>query len=164
VILSGLLVPIIPIFASLSSVSNLSQLRQRVCQVLLATYGTTTLINALLCPLAQPIVALAFEREAFTAAASTSVADIFTLYIMGSTAYISRDILVKVLYVLGDALTPLRVSLIAIMANALLDYLLSNKLLFGASGLVMSTIIVNTLSSCLLVFKLSEMVRAFACV
>lgn len=56
--------------------------------------------------------------------------------VLGSTFYLARDLLVRVFYALGDARVPFQISTAAIVANALLDWLLVRRAGFGVQGLV----------------------------
>jgi putative peptidoglycan lipid II flippase len=61
--------------------------------------------------------------------------------------YLGRDVLVRVFYALGDGETPFRVGLLNIFLNALLDFILIKP--FGAPGITLATVGVNTISTLL---------------
>jgi putative peptidoglycan lipid II flippase len=106
-------------------------------------------------PLARPIVRVLFERRAFGAPASGLVSSLVICYVLGSTFYLARDVLVRVFYALGDGQTPFYISLAAIVANAALDWLLVRFGGFGAPGLVLATMVVNIASAGALLTQLS---------
>jgi len=106
-------------------------------------------------PLARPIVRVLFERRAFGAPASGLVSSLVICYVLGSTFYLARDVLVRVFYALGDGQTPFYISLAAIVANAALDWLLVRFGGFGAPGLVLATMVVNIASAGALLTELS---------
>lgn len=68
--------------------------------------------------------------------------------------YLGRDVLVRVFYALGDGETPFRISIVNIFFNALLDYILVQR--FGAPGLILATVTVNTISVVALVWMLNR--------
>ncbi|CAK9236511.1 unnamed protein product [Sphagnum tenellum] len=106
-------------------------------------------------PLARPIVRVLFERRAFGAPASGLVSSLVICYVLGSTFYLARDVLVRVFYALGDGQTPFYISLAAIVANAALDWLLVCFGGFGAPGLVLAIMVVNIASAGALLTQLS---------
>jgi putative peptidoglycan lipid II flippase len=80
--------------------------------------------------LAVPIVRVVYERGAFDQAASGLVASLLVVNGFGMFVYLGRDVLVRVFYALGDGNTPFRVSMINIVLNTLLAYILVKP--FGA--------------------------------
>jgi putative peptidoglycan lipid II flippase len=103
--------------------------------------------------LAKPIVSVVYERGRFDPALSALTASVLMAYAFGMFVYLSRDVLVRVFYALGDSTTPFRISLVNIGLNALFDYFL---LPFGVPGLVMATVSVNILSVIALVLVLDR--------
>ncbi|GBG86477.1 hypothetical protein CBR_g41472 [Chara braunii] len=102
------------------------------------------------------MVRILFERRAFDAAASDLVSSLFVCYVSGSIIYLSRDVLVRVFYALGDGKPPFYTSIIAIAANAILDWIAVRRLGYGAQGLVLATLSVNFLSVIILLGMLSR--------
>ncbi|KAH8940731.1 hypothetical protein BDL97_14G000600 [Sphagnum fallax] len=133
---SSILLPLLPIFSRLSQAVTLSMV-------------------SVMTPLARPIVRVLFERRAFGAPASGLVSSLVICYVLGSTFYLARDVLVRVFYALGDGQTPFYISLAAIVANAALDWLLVRFGGFGAPGLVLATMVVNIASAGALLTELS---------
>lgn len=75
---------------------------------------------------------------------------------IGSTSYLARDILVRVFYALGDGDTPFRVSGGAVIANAVLDFVISVHMRGGVEGLVIATCLCNTASVFVLLWMLQR--------
>lgn len=137
-----ILVPLLPIFSQLAAPEHWETLKQRIRQGLLLTAVCMLPIGALMMVLATPIVRIVYERGAFQSESSQLVASLLVAYGGGMFVYLARDVMVRVFYAMGDGETPFRISLINIGLNALLDYLLVGA--FGAPGLVLATVGVNS--------------------
>lgn len=147
IISNVILVPFFPIFSRLTDPENRWELKNRIRQALVLTGIAMLPLGAIMVTLALPIVRVVYERYAFDLEASKFVASMLMAYALGMFVYLARDVLVRVFYALGDGETPFRVSLINILLNALLDYLLIEA--FGAPGLVLATVGVNIISTIL---------------
>ena len=139
-----ILVPFLPVFSRLAAPENWSELKIKIRQGLFLGALSLLPLTAIFMSLALPLVKFAFERGQFDAAASQFVASLLVVYGFGMVFYMSRDVLLRVFYALGDGKTPFKISIINILLNTLLDYLLVNS--FGAPGLLMATIGVNAIS------------------
>ncbi len=139
-----ILVPLLPVFSRLADPKDWPELKMRIRQGLILTAMTMLPLSALMITLAVPIVRVVYERYAFNHAASVFVAPVLMAYAIGMFVYLGRDVLVRVFYALGDGETPFRVSIVNILLNAGLDYLLVQ--VFGAPGLVLATVGVNLIS------------------
>lgn len=155
IISNVILVPLLPIFARLASPENWPDLKVRVRQGLILCAFTMLPLGALMVTLAEPIVRVVYQRGAFNAANSDLVASLLIVNGIGMFAYLSRDVMVRVFYALGDAQTPFRISIFNIFLNAFFDWLFSQKLGLGAPGLTLSTVTVNTNSLIMLTFFLN---------
>ncbi|MGL5834955.1 MAG: murein biosynthesis integral membrane protein MurJ [Waterburya sp.] len=140
-----ILVPFLPIFSRLAAPENWDELKVKIRQGLFLGALSLLPLSAIFISLALPIVKLAFERGQFDADASQFVASLLVVYGFGMVFYMARDILVRVFYGLGDAQTPLKISIINVLLNVLLDYLLVN--IWGAPGILMATIGVNMMAT-----------------
>jgi len=148
-----ILVPLLPVFSQLSDPQNWGALKQRIRQGILITAIVMLPLSALMISLSTPIVRVIYQRGAFQTTASQLVASVLIAYAIGMFVYLSRDVLVRVFYALGDSNTPFRISMINIFLNALFDYLL---LPFGVQGLVLATVSVNVLSVIALTYFLNR--------
>lgn len=119
--------------------------------VIPATFGMMALSN--------PIVKLAFERNAFTSMDTEIVASLIVAY----GPYIIFASLIKILsngfYSIGDSKTPFRIVIIQQLVNLLMNFVLSK--LFGLNGLAYSTSVSTLLSSVLLIIFFSRKVGRF---
>lgn len=154
IISNVILVPFLPIFARLAAPENWPELRGRIRQSLLFTALTMLPLGALMITLALPIVRVVYERGAFDVEASRLVTSLLMAYGIGMFVYLSRDVLVRVFYALGDGQTPFRISLFNIGLNAFLDFWFIRW--FGAPGLVLATVGVNITSALAMVILLDR--------
>lgn len=119
--------------------------------VIPATFGMMALSN--------PIVKLAFERNAFTSMDTEIVASLIVAY----GPYIIFASLIKILsngfYSIGDSKTPFRIVMIQQLANLIMNFVLSK--LFGLNGLAYSTSVSTLISSVLLIIVFSKKVGRF---
>jgi len=158
---NALLVPLLPVYARLTAPQDRPALVARIRQGLMLSNASMLPLGALLIALAGPIVALIYQRGAFDAHASRLVGSLLMAYGLGMPAYLSRDVLVRVFYALGDGTTPFRWSMAGIGLNAVFDWFLVGgpiphgdghwvhvmpTLNFGAPGLVLATVSVNVIT------------------
>lgn len=87
--------------------------------------------------LAKPIVALVFEHGKFTAFDTAQTANALAAYAIGLAGYGAIKVLSPAFYALGDARTPMLISLGSIAVNYLMNSLLVGP--FGHVGLAFST-------------------------
>ncbi|NMG19448.1 murein biosynthesis integral membrane protein MurJ [Brasilonema bromeliae] len=149
-----ILLPLLPIFSRLAAPENWQELKLRIRQGLILTAFTMLPMGALMMALSDPIVRVVYERGAFTKGDSGLVSSILVASGLGMFVYLGRDVLVRVFYALGDGQTPFRVSMINIIFNALLDWILFKP--FGAPGLVLATVGVNFISLLMLLWLLDR--------
>ncbi len=141
-----ILVPFLPVFSRLRDPADWPELKDRIRQGIVLTAIAMLPIGALMMALAGPIVRVAYERGAFSEDASTLVASVLMAYAVGMFVYLSRDVLVRVFYGLGDGNTPFKISMANIGLNALLDFLFIRVFNWGTPGLVLATVGVNVAS------------------
>ena len=87
--------------------------------------------------LGRPIIALIYQRGAFTATDTEMVALALSAYSVGLVGYAAIKVLSPAFYALDDARTPMVISLISIVVNALLSLVF--KSLFSAYGVTPAT-------------------------
>jgi len=149
-----ILLPLLPIFAELAETGNLRELKLRIRQGLILTAVTMLPLGAIMVALSTPIVQIIYERGAFKQDATELVSSLLIVYGTGMFVYLGRDVLVRVFYALGDGQTPFRISTFNIFLNGLLDFILVQP--FGANGLVLATVGVNSTSMLMLLWILNR--------
>mmetsp|Transcript_115254 Transcript_115254/g.279652 ORF Transcript_115254/g.279652 Transcript_115254/m.279652 type:complete len:628 (-) Transcript_115254:1153-3036(-) len=151
---TSLLVSLVPQFALHSDPVHWHLLRSLLGKVLVGTFVFTSLVVAIVIPLANPIVTIVFERQAFDTQACELVSTLFSLYMAGGVFSIVRDLILRVFYVIGDGDRPLRISFLAVSVNLFLDWFFTFFLSCGAQGIVISTVITTCLTSLILAREL----------
>ena len=102
--------------------------------------------------LATPIVRVIFERNAFTPADTAATAAALQFYAIGLLGYSVVRIASPVFYVLGENLTPVKVSIATVLANAALNIMLVRTL--GYRGLALGTSIAALFNATMLLILL----------
>ena len=151
-----ILVPFLPVFSRLAAPEHWSELKVKIRQGLFLSALTMLPLTAIFMSLALPIIKLAFERGEFNNEASQLVASLLVVYGFGIFFYLSRDVLVRVFFGLGDGDTPFKISVINILLNAFLDYMLIKVFNLGAPGLLMATVGVNISSMIIFIWILNR--------
>ncbi|MEB3169650.1 MAG: murein biosynthesis integral membrane protein MurJ [Synechococcaceae cyanobacterium] len=167
---NALLVPLLPVYARLTAPQDRPELVGSIRQGLMLSCASMLPLGAVMIGLAVPIVELIYQRGAFNAEAARLVGGLLMAYGLGMPAYLARDVLVRVFYALGDAVTPFRWSMAGIGLNALFDWLLVGcptpwglqlpALNFGAPGLVLATVTVNVITCLALLLALQGRLQA----
>ncbi len=160
-----LLVPLLPTLSKLTSAQNRPKLIARIRQGLMLSTSSMVALGTLFIVLSGAIVTLIYERGAFDKNATTLVTSLLIAYGVGMPVYLGRDLLVRIFYALGDGMTPFKLSTVGIVLNIFLDWILvggpspwGNQLPFnfGATGLVIATVIVNLFTCITLIIKLNS--------
>jgi len=89
--------------------------------------------------LAVPIIRLLFERGRFGAADTAATAIALQLYALGLVGYSVVRLASPVFYALGLNRTPVKVSIVTVVINATLNYVLARQVGLGYAGLALGT-------------------------
>jgi putative peptidoglycan lipid II flippase len=98
-----------------------------------------------------PIVGLVYEHGRFHHEDTLAVAHALTAYALGLAGYGGIKVLAPAFYALGDARTPMLVSLLSILVNLTLNWTLVHLMGLGHVGLALSTSVV-ALGNCALLY------------
>ncbi len=109
-------------------------------------------VTALALALRGPLIRLLFERGLFTGAATEAVAASFAAFAIGLPAFAAYYVITRTYYALHDMATPVRIGVVMIALNALLDYLLMQVL--GVAGIALATAIVGHINVAALLWRL----------
>lgn len=143
--------PLLSKEASIGSKKELINVMQKGFNVILIITIPATLGMIIL---AEPIVSLAFERGAFTVAATNMTSSALIFYTIGLVGISIRTLLYRVYYSLQDTKTPLVNSLIAIIINIILNLILIKYM--GHNGLALATSIAAIITALLLLYNLRK--------
>jgi putative peptidoglycan lipid II flippase len=100
-----------------------------------------------------PVIGLLYEHGRFTSADTAAAAHALAGYAVGLAGYAGIKVLAPAFYALDEARTPMRVSVLSIAVNYVLNSLFVRVLGFGATGLSLSTSLV-ALANCLILLVL----------
>ena len=104
--------------------------------------------------LRKPIISLLFQRGLFTSASVDNTAFALLFYALGLFAYATSIIVVRGFYSIQDTRTPVKIGLLSILANIILDLILMGPLRQG--GIALSTALVGILNLTILSFILAK--------
>lgn len=97
----------------------------------------------------KPIVRLFFERGEFTAARSTPMTSVtFICYSLGLVSYGGNKVITQAFYALKDTKTPVKIGVVVVVANVILNIVLVHIL--GLAGLALATTFSATIGFVLL--------------
>jgi putative peptidoglycan lipid II flippase len=108
---------------------------------------------AALALLGVPVIGIVYQHGRFTAADTRAAADALAGYALGLAGYAGIKVLAPAFYALGDARTPMFVSILSIATNYVLNFTLVRVLGFGHVGLAVSTSVV-AVGNCLVLSAL----------
>ena len=109
--------------------------------------------------LARPIVALIFEHGKFTAFDTVQTGNALAAYAVGLAGYAAVKVLSPAFYALGEARTPMLISLLSIAINYVMNSALVDQ--FGHVGLAFSTSVVALANFILLMIFMRRKLGGF---
>jgi len=89
--------------------------------------------------LGVPVIGVIYEHGRFTTADTAAAAQALVAYAVGLASYAGIKVLAPAFYALGDARTPMIVSLLSIAVNSVLNWAFVRRLGFGYVGLALAT-------------------------
>jgi putative peptidoglycan lipid II flippase len=104
--------------------------------------------------LGKPIIQLLFQRGEFGYAATLASADALFCYALGLCAYAGVKVIVPVFYSLQDTKTPVKISIIAMTANIILNLILMGPL--KHAGLALATSLSGMINAGWLIYALRK--------
>lgn len=150
---SSILTPLLPALSRLTAPEARPEFTQRIGQIMMLCVFIAMPLGATFLALARPIIEIVYQRGSFNSDATSMVSDLLMASSVGIPAYLFRDVIVRVFYVLSDGTTAFRFSTAGIGINALLDWTLVGaptpwgqqlpSINLGATGLVLATVITN---------------------
>jgi putative peptidoglycan lipid II flippase len=157
VLITAMLVPIFPMFTTFVAKKEMDNLKY---------YAHTTVIS--LWFIALPIlvyilfysvdgIRVLLERNEFDRTDTLMVSHALIFLSFSIIPYMARDTITRIFYAFDDSKTPLYVGILAIIVNAIMDWLLVGPL--GIGGITLSTTIVTLFNMSLLTFLLRRKIK-----
>jgi putative peptidoglycan lipid II flippase len=144
----------LPDIARQANAGNTSEMRRTISSAVRMMLMLNVPSAVGLMVLAVPIVAFIFERGAFTADSTAMTAEALMFYAPGLLGYSAVKIASPSFYALGDARTPVAVSLLSILINLVASLTLVRFM--GFPGLALGTAIAAICNAVLLFMLLSR--------
>ncbi len=129
----------LPVIARSAAAGNTAEFRSILAKGMRLAFLLTIPSAIGLVLLAQPIIALIYERRKFTALDTLHTAEAIQCYAIGLCAYAGIKVLAPAFYALGKRHTPMMVSFLSIAVNYALNQYFTFHLGWGHKGLAFST-------------------------
>ncbi|MGD9579866.1 MAG: murein biosynthesis integral membrane protein MurJ [Vampirovibrionia bacterium] len=152
VLLTAMLVPIFPMFTEFVAKNDMSSLKRYAHQTVISLWFISFPILVFILLFSVDGIRVLLERGQFDSGDTLMVSSALIFLSFSIIPYVARDTVTRVFYAFGDSKTPLYVGLLAIIVNAVMDYVLVAPL--GVGGITLSTTIVTIFNLTLLVILL----------
>lgn len=100
--------------------------------------------------LAHPIMHIIYERGAFTPEDTIKTAETISIFALGLPAFITNKVITPVFYARLDTRTPLKITVITILSNIILNFLLIDR--YQHLGIAIGTTLSSWINVALLIF------------
>jgi putative peptidoglycan lipid II flippase len=140
----------LPVVSRASAVGDMESFRSTLAKAMRLAIFLTLPSAVGLIVLAQPIIALIYQRGKFTDADTLHTAEALQFYAIGLVGYSCIKVLSPAFYAINRKWTPMTVSFLSIGLNLALNWLLIFKLGMGHRGLALSTAVAATVNFTLL--------------
>jgi putative peptidoglycan lipid II flippase len=147
----------LPAISRQAALQELGDFRRTLAASLRLAFVLTIPSAVGLIVLGRPIIELIYERGRFGAEDSARTANALACYAIGLAGYAAVRILAPAFYALGDAKTPMRISLFSMVLNFVLNWLLVQQ--FHERGLALSTSAVAILNFAVLYFAMRKRIK-----
>jgi len=145
---------VLPSLSREAAEGDIYRLKQTLSHALRLTMFITIPAMAGLIVLRQPIIALLFQRGAFTSFTTIMTAQALLYYSIGLWAFAGLRVFVSAFYSLQDTKTPVKVAVVAMIANVAFSLALMGPLKHG--GLALALSLASTLQLFMLIFLLQK--------
>ncbi|HEX5732392.1 MAG TPA: murein biosynthesis integral membrane protein MurJ [Blastocatellia bacterium] len=146
----------LPAISKSAALKQMSEYKETLASSIRLAFLLTIPSAVGLIVLGRPIIALIYQRGDFTAIDTDHTAGALAFYAIGLAGYSAIKILAPAFYALGDARTPMTISLLMIVINFFMNWALVGVL--EERGLALSTSTVALLNFALLYFIMSRRV------
>lgn len=146
----------LPVVSRASALGDMGRFRTTLAKAMRLAVFLTLPSAVGLVVLAQPIIALIYQRGKFHDTDSLHTAEALQYYAIGLVGYSCIKVLSPAFYAIDRKWTPMTVSFLSIGTNLLLNWLFIFRLGMGHCGLALSTAIAATLNFSLLYFFMTR--------
>jgi len=145
---------VLPSLSREAAKGDIYKLKQTLSHALRLTMFITIPAMAGLIVLRQPIIALLFQRGAFSTFTTAMTAQALLYYSVGLWAFAGLRVFVSAFYSLQDTKTPVKVAVVAMIANIVFSLALMGPLKHG--GLALALSLASTLQLFMLIYFLQK--------
>ena len=133
---------------------NFAEFRETLSRSIIMILLLTVPSAVGLAVLGESMIGIVFEHGKFLASDTHQTAIALQCYAVGLAGYSAMKLIAPAFYALGDARTPMVVSLVSVVVNGVSAYSMVRLAGFGHAGLALSTSVVSTFSSLALLLLL----------
>ena len=144
----------LPAMSRLASVGDLKQMKETLAYSLKLAFLLVVPAAFALIFFREPIIRVLFQRGLFTSQSTQMTATALLFLSLGLFGYSGNIVLTRAFYALKDTATPVKVGILSIVSNLVLDLILMGPLKQG--GIALSTSLVGILNFALLFFLLQR--------
>ncbi len=148
-----------PMLAKYASANKIADFKYVLSQSLKMTFMIALPATAGLMAMSYPVVRMLFEHKQFDSQASQATAFVLFFYCIGLVGYCSNKVIIRGFYSLHDTVTPMRIGLLGLAMNIVLNLLLMIPLKGG--GLALSTSVTAVVTLFLLGYALHKKIGTF---
>lgn len=160
VLITAMLVPIFPMFTTFVAKKEIENLKYYAYQAIISLWFISFPVLIFILMFSVDGIRVLLERGEFDRQDTLLVSHALIFLSFSIIPYMARDTVTRIFYAFDDSKTPLIVGIIAIIINALMDWLLVGPL--GVGGITLSTTIVTTFNMVLLFVLIRRKVKEFS--
>lgn len=148
-----------PLLAKYASAQQMPEFKRMLSQAIKMTCIIAFPATVGLLVMSYPVIRMLFEHKQFDTQSSLATAYVLSFYCLGLFGYCSNKVIIRGFYSLHDTTTPMRIGLIGLVVNLVLNLILMIPLKGG--GLALSTSITAALSFVVLIYSMNKKIGSF---
>ena len=148
-----------PKIAELGQLGKIEHMKERISSSVVSTMLLIIPASIGMAVLSEPIIAVVFERNAFTQNDTIIVAALLTAYAPNNIFQSIVDVVDRGFYAVGDSKTPVIVVLIQQFLNVIFNLILIK--FFGIEGLAYATVLSTAVGTVLMLFQFRKKFGSF---
>lgn len=148
-----------PKIAELGQLGKIDQMKERISSSVVSTMLFIIPASIGMAVLSEPIIAVVFERNAFTRNDTIIVAALLTAYAPNNIFQSIVDVVDRGFYAVGDSKTPVIVVLIQQFLNVIFNLILIK--FFGIEGLAYATVLSTAIGTALMLYQFRKKFGSF---